>query len=215
MGISTKKFLTIILSISLLFLVSCGDRPTGSDTGGSGKGDALLSSVPKATGTPLSEDATDFSGTTTYTGTLNIDETGLDFTGDFMGKTKKDFIEEMKKDSATMEFILTVTGNKLTLKENTASGDIFFENKILSKDGNKYNADIEENDSGGGNYMKTKNYIEFTKSTDNKITGVKFVKGYSYKGKMDHSDDRVNWITIDVDYGMITTYTGDLTKQVN
>ena len=30
----TKKFLTIILSISLLFLVSCGDRPTGSTTGG-------------------------------------------------------------------------------------------------------------------------------------------------------------------------------------
>ena len=30
----TKKFLTIILSISLLFLVSCGDRPTGSTTDG-------------------------------------------------------------------------------------------------------------------------------------------------------------------------------------
>ena len=28
-----KKILTIILSIGLLFLVSCGDRPTGSDTG--------------------------------------------------------------------------------------------------------------------------------------------------------------------------------------
>ena len=30
MGISTKKFLTIILAISLLFAISCGDRPTGS-----------------------------------------------------------------------------------------------------------------------------------------------------------------------------------------
>ena len=30
----TKKFLTIILSISLLFAISCGDRPTGSTTGG-------------------------------------------------------------------------------------------------------------------------------------------------------------------------------------
>ena len=29
-----KKFLTIILSIGLLFLVSCGDKPTGSDSGG-------------------------------------------------------------------------------------------------------------------------------------------------------------------------------------
>ena len=29
----SKKILTIILSIGLLFLVSCGDRPTGSDTG--------------------------------------------------------------------------------------------------------------------------------------------------------------------------------------
>ena len=30
----TKKFLTIILSISLLFAVSCGDKPTGSTTDG-------------------------------------------------------------------------------------------------------------------------------------------------------------------------------------
>ena len=30
MGISTKKFLIVVLSLTLLFLVSCGDRPTGS-----------------------------------------------------------------------------------------------------------------------------------------------------------------------------------------
>ena len=30
----SKKILTIILSISLLFLISCGDRPTGSTTDG-------------------------------------------------------------------------------------------------------------------------------------------------------------------------------------
>ena len=30
-----KKILTIILSISLLFAISCGDKPTGSDSGGS------------------------------------------------------------------------------------------------------------------------------------------------------------------------------------
>ena len=30
----TKKFLTIILSIGLLFTISCGDRPTGSTTDG-------------------------------------------------------------------------------------------------------------------------------------------------------------------------------------
>ena len=37
MGIS-KKILTIILSIGLLFAVSCGDKPTGSGTGGTDGG---------------------------------------------------------------------------------------------------------------------------------------------------------------------------------
>ena len=198
----TKKFLTIILSISLLFSISCGDRPTGSDTGGSGKGDALVNSVPKASGSPTQ----DFSGTTTYSGTLNIVDTkeDTDFSTDYLknyggaetgGATREEVIKKMGTINVTLDINTGSDGfNTVALKEKPALSESgnetkYLENATLNKDSDKYNA---ENPNNNDNY---RNYIEFSKSGND--INIKLIQGYA-----DNSSG--------YDYGFKITYTGSL-----
>ena len=200
-----KKILTIILSISLLFLVSCGnDDKTGSG-GGSGKGDALLNSVPKVTGEPTQ----DFSTATTYNATLNIVDTkeDTDFTDDFLsytGKTREQLIEEAKAKQKNI--ILTITKNaagnnivKFSEQSTATEGSGFpkeyplFENAELKKDSSgKYNAGVENPTENGTQIY----YIEFDKTTSK----IKFVNAIS---------QNVDW----GDIGSKYTYEGPLTEK--
>ena len=200
---NNKKFLIAVLSLILLFAISCGDRPTGSDTGGSGKGDALLNSVPKATGNPTQN----FSTATTYNATLNIVDTkeDTDFTDDFLsyvetGKTREQLIEEAK----TQNIILTITkntaGNNIVKLEDasiTSTGEykseaILFENAELKKDSSgKYNAGVEKTFENSTQIY----YIEFDTTTTTSTSKIKFVNAIS---------QNVDW----GDIGSKYTYTG-------
>ena len=185
MGISkTKKILIAVLSLILLFLVSCGDRPTGSDTGGSGKGDALVNSVPKVTGDPTQ----DFSTDTTYNATLTIVDTkeDTDFTDDFLKsfqKTREELINEEKPKNVILTITKNTAGNnivKFSEQSTATEGSGFpkeyplFENAELKKDSSgKYNAGVENPTENGTQVY----YIEFdTTTTTSKI---KFVNAIS------------------------------------
>ena len=208
-----KKILTIILSISLLFAISCGDRPTGSNPVSA---DALISSIPEAKGQP----ATDLENAT-YKGTIPIDINNSDATDNFVknsGMSKEQLIEMMKTE--TIELSLTIADNKITLIQIITSGG---EGKILNgvqplKEGEKYSYKLSDKNVSpfeGGKKLNMEyiTYIEFTKS-GNDITFT-YTTAFSYEGDMPSGEDEsgkpTGYIYVS-DYGYKETYTGKLIK---
>ena len=216
---NNKKILIAVLSLILLFTVSCdnenktgggnGGSSGGGSSSGSGKGDAIFSSIPDTTGSPTS----DFSGTTTYTGTLNFDATGFDFRGDYSESdvTRDDIFTAEQQKQQKLEFTLTIKDNKITLEDKITPPEELFKDKILFKSeiGEKYNARAEKNmPEENGNTEKRVYYIEFYKSTDSgkdTLTSVKLIKASSEKGSTENKDHQI----VNYDWGIKTTHTGD------
>ena len=201
---NNKKFLIAVLSLILLFAISCGDRPTGSDTGGSGKGDALLNSVPKATGKELTtSDAESFTGNHTYTGTLSIIAEESDFTDFYLkhfqgtGATKQEVIEYIKQEKP-IEVTLTINNNLVALKDNAEKTTYLENSQLKLKEDGSYNADYSINQNNNGTSTKVNNHIEFITDNDkNNITSFKLI--YAYYSERDGVDAG----------GVKTVYTGN------
>ena len=202
----SKKFLTIILSIGLLVMISCGDRPTGSTPGA---GDGLVSSTPTATGSEVKDFAD-----ATYTGKLDIILDESEYTGGvWEGMTKEEAFKNNMQNrfgsaELSMHITLTIANNKLTLQGMQIDGSGQFttpaenekpinnEKILLKDDGTTYNASCENSVTGKVN-TKSKYYIEFTKNGNN-ITVSKFIEANSAQGY----DDLDN----NIDYGVKTIF---------
>ena len=206
-----KKILTIILSISLLFAISCGDRPTGSSPVSA---DALISSTPEAKGEP----ATDLENAT-YKDTIPIDIKNSDATDNFVknsGMSKEQLIEMMKTE--TIELSLTIADNKITLVEIETYNMERLKGVQPLKEGEKYSYKVSDKtvqNYEGGKKLNIEDitYIEFTKS-GNDITFT-YTTAFSYEGDMpeeiDESGNPIGYIYVS-DYGYKETYTGKLIK---
>ena len=213
MGISTKKFLIVVLSLTLLFLVSCGDRPTGSGDVDN-QINALFDSIPNPTGLPT----TDLTSAT-YTNKLTA---------------KIEYVPQGEGESFPQEIYLEIT--KDTVNNKVTGGTIsdmykdehgnpqkspYFTDGILSNDNNgKYfYRKVEEKVENfeGGKKLTSKHiyYIEFTKPTDGKTTFL-YINATSHKGDMPLDYDESNNPTgfEYVNYGNKITCSGDLIEEV-
>ncbi len=195
-----KKILTIILAISLLFAISCGDRPTGSTPGA---GDGLVSSTPTATGSEVKNFADAI-----YTGTLTFDDTGFEFIGDAGGGDEEAMKQEKKNDlvNSKMRHSLTIANNMVTFKSEVPTYESattykeylsYFKDAPLKlkEDRITYNASYEINNES----TKNKYYIEFIKNGDS-LNSFKFIEAHSVNGF--NVDENIN-----MNYGMKITYT--------
>ena len=108
-----KKILTIILSISLLFAISCGDKPTGSDSGGSVIPSDYRNRYYKSEN-PISSS----SGGTGY-GWLYINNDGnIQYAQSANKPTSTDFSEPFKGSFSGNTFTSNEEGASITLKFN-------------------------------------------------------------------------------------------------
>ena len=208
----SKKILTIILSIGLLVVISCGDRPTGSGDVDN-QINALFDSIPNPTGTP----APDLTSAT-YTNKLTA---------------KIEYVPQGEGESFPQEIYLEIT--KDTVNNNKVTGGItykdesgnpqkspFFTDGILSNDNNgkyfyrKVEEKVENFEGGKTLTSKHIHYIEFTKPTDGKITFT-YINATSQKGDMPLDYDE-NYNPIGgfeyVNYGNKITCSGDLIEEV-
>ena len=177
----SKKILTIILSIGLLVVISCGDRPTGSNPVNI---DEIINSIPTTEGKPLATD-------------LNNEKSV--YTGKFTGSytTILDGESYSGETSGEMGFILAITNNGIYFGDmyetedptspNKIKTNIYLTNEQLYKDGSLYIA--RKNEEGIGSFgieeeqLPCKNiyYIEFTKSGDN--IDIKSIMSTLYESK--------------------------------
>ena len=171
MGISTKKFLIVVLSLTLLFAVSCSNE----DKTGGGNGDidnqinALFNSIPA----PFIADATDAPNGT--------------YTGDFTFADSKDAGDSKNEHPNTKNISLTIENNKITklsIKDYDTSS---FKVAQIKTDNGKYNAISEFSSDMEGVAQKLNYYIEFTKDNDTTIKDIKFIQTFSVKGAINNN----------------------------
>ena len=177
-----KKILTIILSIGLLVVISCGDRPTGSNPVNI---DEIINSIPTTEGKPL---ATDLNVEAVYTNKLTGYITQIMNGESYSGETSRE-----------MGFILAISNNnnnRIYFGEMYETGDptspnkiktnIYLTNEQLYKDGSLYIARRDDK-NGTGNFADEEipceyiYYIEFTKSGDN--IDIKSIMSTLYESK--------------------------------
>ena len=159
-----KKILTIILSIGLLFLVSCGDRPTGSGDVDN-QINALFDKFPKPSTAPenaVNDNSLDGNYESDGNLAIVLDETDAI---NYPGATKEDII----KNEAAKAGFLEISGGKATGYVDYKSQDgKLFENVQIYKSSGKYYAvkeittPFEEGNSRTDNF-----YIEFNKDDSN------------------------------------------------
>ena len=192
MGISkTKKFLIVVLSLTLLFAVSCSNE----DKTGGGNGDidnqinALFNSIPAL----FSADATD-APNGTYTGDFTL--TDLKNIGNYDGG-----------GNDTPNISLDIKENKKLTLTSKNSDSSFRDAPIKTDNNGKYNAISEVSSEATGILQKFSYYIEFTKDNDTAIKDIKFIVVSSIKGETDG---------VKVNGGYQETYTcKTLTSSVN
>ena len=182
----SKKIFTIILSISLLVVISCGDRPTGSGDVDN-QIDALLTSFPKPTGNPISDSSLNGSYKSQNKLTIVPEETKLIN----HNQSKEDF----NKENAEKEISLEINNGMVTCK--STSTEILIDGKQLYDKNKKYSASEEKYYPGDGVNNTSLYYIEFDINT---LT-FKFTELIRISGTYN--------------YAYQATYTGILTKDTS
>ena len=177
-----KKILTIILSISLLFLVSCGDRPTGSNPVNI---DEIINSIPTTEGKPP---ATDLNVEAVYTGKLTGSYTTILDGESYSGETsEREFILAISNNNNNRIYFGDMYENGDPTSPNKIKTNIYLTNEQLYKDGSLYIARKDEEGIGSfgieEEQLPCKNiyYIEFTKSGDN--IDIKSIMSTLYESK--------------------------------
>ena len=149
------KILITILSLTLLFAIGCGDRPTGSGDVDN-QIDALLTSFPKPTGNPISD-----SSLNNYkiNDKLAIDTKETKLIN--YNQSKEDF----NKENAEKEISLEINNGMVTCKSVSTSTEILIDGKQLYDDNKKYSAFEEKYYPGDGVNNTSLYYIEFDINT--------------------------------------------------
>ena len=210
---NNKKILIAVLSLILLFTVSCdnenktgggnggtgGIENGGSSGGGSSSGNdidsqinALFDKFPKTTGNPVSDSS--LNGNYNSQNKLTIDKNETETINN--NETKEDLINR----DIGKEISLEIKDGKVTCKSAPTHPETYLDGKQLYNSSGKYNA-VEEKTTTfeeGGN-DKRNYYIEFIKDSSGNLTSFKFMELTRVKAG-EHN------------YAVQQTYTGTLIK---
>ena len=194
-----KTFLITLLSLTLLFSISCSNEGT---TGGGGNDGA--DSVPTFTGKPATDLADGY-----YKGVLSYKSHNISEDFQFGGMTKEQFVEqqEITKDKT---FYLKIANNKLKWGEHEL--EIEHQDTIEKealKSGSEYGATIsDEGNNAQGSYKERKT-IKFTISEDGDTISITYIEGQSIDMNVVDDEDGNK---VYVKYSYDATYEGTLDK---
>ena len=134
MGISTKKILIAVLSLILLFAISCGDRPTGSTTGGG------LDSIPDASGQDANVVDCDFSGPLTCTEASGCTKEDAAM---MINDSGGDFQLRIENNKVIASPLMIGSGKQLLCPDSSKPNFVVASEKITHEDGSEQKATIE------------------------------------------------------------------------
>ncbi|WP_432632026.1 hypothetical protein [Brachyspira sp.] len=196
-----KTFLITLLSLTLLFSISCSNEGT---TGGGGNDGA--DSVPTFTGYPATDLVDGY-----YQGTLYYKSHSISEDFQYSGTTKEEFFGADGIDiTSDKTFYLKIANNKLKWGENELEieSDTTIEKEAL-KSGSEYGATIEDGQINEQGSYKERKTIKFTISEDGNTISITYFEGQSADMNVEVDDDgNTTYAKLSYD----ATYEGTLKK---